>query len=180
LSYSGNSEQKEAREIAPRTVTLVLFGVYLLFPFGVQIRSEANVIDYVIFGIPYTYFWYPPDETLLWIDPMFAITSVANTFLRLVFIFMLYRYYTGNSTKTRTLLTGIAGELQYTVIFLIAFNPFHPWPYNYLFILPIPVLLVIGAVIMKLFSPPMIELWKDDSSDESWWDQSYKDEEQPL
>jgi hypothetical protein len=77
------------------------------------------------------------------------------SFFRFVFIIQIGRYFTGKTTKTRTLVLGLLAELQLTIPYyaamLYSIIPQEPTPDA--FIIPIPLFLIIGWLFMRLNSP---------------------------
>ena len=88
------------------------------------------------------------------------------------------RLYRDQTTKKKALIIGVAAELQLEAIFLISFLPmilFNPYPGGIQFpiILPIPVLILVGLAIIKIFPPHEVETWVDkDQSGGYWWEKT--------
>ena len=107
------------------------------------------------------------------------LNSLPFTFLRPVFIYMFYRLYRGKSTRKRVLVVGIISEVfveaifYFTMIMQLLLYPYGWFPLNIVF--PIPILLVIGLVYMKLVPPPEVTSWVDESEPSHWWTEKEKD-----
>ncbi|MGD9381319.1 MAG: hypothetical protein PVI03_02645, partial [Candidatus Thorarchaeota archaeon] len=69
--------------------------------------------------------------------PLVMLTSLLS-FMRLVFIYQLSRYYKGRTTRGRTIVVGIIGELQLTIITgLVMLSP--TGAVVYMIAVPIPI-----------------------------------------
>jgi hypothetical protein len=183
MSKIANNDEEKSRSIASWKVSVILLVIYLFAPFGVQV-SKLDELQITYMSYLWAYCWdsIGPYGDPLWVAPFF-ISSIPYTIFRLLFIVMMNRLYNEKSTKLHTFLTGIVGELQYPIIYLVAFFPhYQRWLEEgfFLSMLPIPILLVAGFVIVLLFPPQKTKLWKRESSEESWWDKSYQYDEQPA
>lgn len=109
-------------------------------------------------------------------DPFSLFASLPFTFLRIVFAIMMMRLYQGKTTKKRTLLVGIASELQLAVIYYIPtllMLLFAPSMYFFIqIIIPIPVLFAIGFLIIKFAPPTERTMWIEDEKTSAWWEKS--------
>lgn len=110
----------------------------------------------------------------IYFDPFILISSLPFAFLRIIFVIMIVRLYQGRTTKRRTLLVGIASELQlvalyYSVILLgILIAPRGFSIYQYM--IPIPILLFVGFLIIHLYPPRVKTMWIEEVESRSWWD----------
>lgn len=98
------------------------------------------------------------------VGPIQFFSSLPFTLFRLFFLLMVYRFYQSKTSKIRTLIVGVLAELQMSVVFflLIVTSPF-PTGSIPLF-LPIPILLLAGALIIQTNPPPITQLWNDGNS----------------
>ena len=78
------------------------------------------------------------------------------------------------TTKKRTLLVGIAGELQFVTIFhLIQLSSMimYSMPFDSLqILLPTPILLFVGFLIIHFYPPVKTTTWIEETGSETWWD----------
>jgi hypothetical protein len=87
------------------------------------------------------------------LHPFLLIQIVLLLFLRIVFVIQMSRYYSMKTTKKRTLLLGIASELQspfITISFAFIMNVILSGDGSFAFYIPIPILLLVGYTIMKM------------------------------
>ncbi|MHA2210013.1 MAG: hypothetical protein ACXABV_12680 [Candidatus Thorarchaeota archaeon] len=103
------------------------------------------------------------------------IASLPFTFLRIVFVWMIYRLYRGKTSLKRVAVMAIAAELQVPVIFLIQFLPmglvYGGWPSLPLPI-PIPLLALVGFLLTRIAPPPEDELWIEKEQTDYWWEET--------
>jgi hypothetical protein len=93
------------------------------------------------------------------------------TFIRLIFVFQISRYYGGKSTRKRTVIVGILTELPLWVSFLLLVLP--SWGIWITFSMPLPFLLVAG--VMLVWRYPRLEVenhWEEQG--EAWWSRQNK------
>jgi len=114
-------------------------------------------------------------------DPFTLFASLPFTFLRIVFAIMMLRLYQGKTTRKRTVVIGIASELQLILIFyvpmLLTLLLFPTGYFSFQLILPIPILIGIGLIIMKLSPPTEQTMWIEEEKSSSWWE---KQDEEPA
>ncbi len=181
-----NTEQKPVRTISPQLVAVVATLIALFSPLALQIYDYGSSMfsDFSLIAMIWIYQssqWMGPYGSLL-IDPLMLFQSLPFTFLRFVFGYMLYRLYSGKSTQKRVLLTGIIMELFLPAFYLIPFLPMlimNPGWFSIPVLLPIPILLLYGVVIVKGFPPPQDKLWIETEKTEYWWEKSKETEEPP-
>ncbi len=109
--------------------------------------------------------------------PLAFIGNLPATFLRLVFVYQMYKLYLGRTSRKRTLLVGAASELQTATIGI--FGAVIPvFSLMSRFFIPIPILFVTALIIIRLTPPGTVTTpWEDTEDTESWWEESSKDEE---
>ena len=99
------------------------------------------------------------------------IVALPFMFLRLVFVYQIYKYYLGTTTRKRVVIAGILGEIQFALI-SIAIIPFGLSSEFIAVIIsiPIPILLLVGLAILH-FVPQSnrISEWTE-LEDKDWWD----------
>lgn len=191
--YSQNAEK---RSLAPQTVMLVLSIFAILVPAGITIVSDPNtgLILYIqlVFMLWTINIANPnsnppgtfqdvtaiPDTPIP--NPLMFIGNLPLTFLRIVFVYQMYRCYQNRTTTKRTILIGAASELQSSLIgnlsmLIPVFSLF-----TQVFI-PIPVLFLAGLVMIKVAPPSQTPIpWKHQEESESWWARESEDKENPA
>jgi len=163
-------------------ITLILTFVALLAPAGVMMYSFGTF--WFQFQV-YAMIWMVVIDTygINWmIDPSTIFMMLPMTFLRAVFIVMVLRAYQGKTTRKRAALTGVGAELQlpfiyYGVILLLfIITPSYPGG-SFMTVLPIPLLLALGIIIMRIRPPPGEPTkWKDDDRQGYWWEEEQRPE----
>jgi uncharacterized protein with PQ loop repeat len=96
--------------------------------------------------------------------------NIPGAILKFIFVFQMYRFYQGHSSKKFTLILGVVSELLPILLFLPT-----ALASNQIFI-PIPLLLLIGLILIFL-SPPVVKIGAWESLDESkdWYSESTDD-----
>jgi len=179
-----NTEQKLARTISPQRVAIMATLIALICPLTVQFYDYGGSPfgDITIVAMTWIYYsnsWMGPYGGLT-IDPFMFISSLPFTFMRFVFAYMLFRLYSGKSTIKRVMLTGIVMELFLPVFYLITYLPMllmNPGWFSMPLLLPIPILLFYGVMILKGYPPLQDKLWIETEKTEYWWDKSKEAEE---
>ncbi|KXH71134.1 MAG: hypothetical protein AM326_12015 [Candidatus Thorarchaeota archaeon SMTZ-45] len=112
--------------------------------------------------------------------PFVFIGNLPVTFLRLVFVYQIYKLYQGRTTRKRTMLVGAASELQMAIIGILgAIIPVFSLS-SRLFI-PLPILFLAALVTIKVVPPLEVSTpWKNPEDSESWWAKSSKYEKGML
>ena len=106
------------------------------------------------------------------IDVAFLLMYLPFTFFRIVFVYTIYKYYHGKTTRTRVIIAGLLGELQLPLIGLaiipiIISNP----SLTVMFSIPIPILLIVGLLILKVVPRPLTDSgWAGSVENKEWWD----------
>lgn len=107
----------------------------------------------------------------------FFLVGFPFMFLRLVFVYQVYKYYLGTTTKKRVVITGILAELQFALISLaiIPIGLSSPGIAAILSI-PIPILLVVGFLMLRYIPKPKgTSEWTELDEDKDWWDKEKED-----
>ncbi len=119
-----------------------------------------------------------PNQVVL--NPFMLIGNIPLTFLRLVFVYQIYKLYQGRTTRKHTMLVGAASELQMAITGILgAIMPVFSL-ISRLFI-PIPILFLAAIIAIKVTPPSEISTpWKHSEDTESWWTEPSKDEEHAL
>ena len=110
----------------------------------------------------------------------FFLVGLPFMFLRLVFVYQVYKYYLGTTSRKRVLITGILGELQFPLISLLMvpvclLNP----SLAVIISIPIPVLLIAGLLILHYIPRAQgVSGWTALDEDKDWWDKEKEDDVQ--
>jgi hypothetical protein len=163
-------------KLSPRTVVAIMALVALFVPFAIQVSINSWNSYIYIFAMTWQWqsdYWMP----YYLFNPLMLIIMIPMAGLRLVFVGMVHRLYKVKTTRRRAGIIGIAAELQFVTIlyspYLLMFllNPYNtPWiP----MMVPIPIMLVLGVILLR-FSPPPGEpsVWRDDDKEGYWWEES--------
>ena len=107
----------------------------------------------------------------------FFLVGLPFMFLRLVFVYQVYKYYLGTTSRKRVLITGILGELQFPLISLLMIpicllNP----SLAVIISIPIPILLVAGLLMLRYIPRAQgVSGWTKLDEDKDWWDKEKED-----
>ncbi|MFX0108586.1 MAG: hypothetical protein ACFE7R_09900 [Candidatus Hodarchaeota archaeon] len=107
---------------------------------------------------------------------MLFLQSIPFAFLRLVFVYQIYRYYRRKSSRKRTIIVGVLSEIQITIIGIIILPLTLVYPFLAIMIpVPIPLLLLTALGIMRYVpvpGPP--DGWSDLEEKQEWWNTEAK------
>ena len=108
--------------------------------------------------------------------PFMFIGNLPITCLRLVFVYQIYKLYQSRTTRKRTLVVGVASELQVTILGILAvIMPVFSLMSRYF--IPSPILFLAALVIFKIAPPPEVSTpWEHPEESESWWAQQSKND----
>jgi hypothetical protein len=134
-------------------------------------------------------YWYANIMSMSWIanfetngiffrpDAIMILATLPFSFMRIGFVYMIWRAYEGKTTTRRALRVGVAMELWFSLLFylpnlialLLTPMVFMFWPLA----IPLPILLVSGWLALRL-SPPVgiLTSWVDEEKPEQWWDEA--------
>lgn len=102
----------------------------------------------------------------------FFLVGLPFMFLRLVFVYQVYKYYLGTTSRKRVLIAGLLGELQFPLISLLMIpicllNP----SLAIIISIPIPILLVAGLLMLRNIPRAQgVSGWTKLDEDKDWWD----------
>lgn len=181
----------ESRTLRPGTVGAIMTIIAVLAPAGINVIFDSST-GWIIHMSVICMLWTLPiqlginnplgmfqDPTAVPIDPIpnpiVFIGNLPLTFLRLVFVYQIYKLYQGRTTRTRTMLVGVVSELQMVMVGIIgAIIPV--FSLQSLLLIPIPILFLASLVTIKVAPPPEVSSpWKHPEETESLWAQSSKD-----
>jgi hypothetical protein len=156
ISPDGSKE----RRLDPRTATIFLAVTALVSPISV------NYYPHEVYG------WTSNLMGMTWmmihmnfwdivIDPLILLSGLALTFMRIVFVYQIHLYLIGRASQKRTIIIGILSELQQIIMILpvyIILSLLGTFELvSSFFFIPIPVLLLVGLVIMRIVPTRKIE-----------------------
>ncbi|MFX0055665.1 MAG: hypothetical protein ACFFAX_15550 [Promethearchaeota archaeon] len=162
------------------SILLALVLIMLLAPMGMVVY---------FFDVGY---WYAVAMSMSWIvnfetngiffglDPIMILATLPFSFMRIGFVYMIWRAYEGKTTARRALRIGVAMELWFSLLFYLpnlialALTPmvFMFWPLA----LPLPILLLSGWLALRLHPPVEPITWVDDQQPVKWWEEASKQE----
>jgi hypothetical protein len=162
-----------ANEISPLTVGAIT-GIVALFGPVVIVFSSAQ--SFTIAAMAWIFHSGSIDLFGNFIfDINSLIASLPFTFLRFVFVWMIYRLYRGKTSLKRVAVIAIATELQVLAVFLAQFFPmisvYGGWASLPLPI-PIPLLALVGFLLTRIAPPPEDELWIEKEQIDYWWEEA--------
>jgi len=161
------------------------------FDFSTEVKAKIIAIVMAIIAIasPFTFSYYYEAydgiyviqmTSLIWIHwsnvlptiiffPNMLVNNLINTLLRFLFVFEIYRWYLGKTTKRRAFYVGLAGEVYQSCImaYTLSFSLFSP--IFEIFAAPIPLLLIAGLIILVTIKPhelPGLWIEKTNENDE--------------
>jgi uncharacterized paraquat-inducible protein A len=145
---------------SPGEVTFLILLAVLFLPSFLYVHRSTSIIDYQIVALVWQVVFYR-DGMIVFRTEMMAIIFMLYLFLKYLLVFQIYRYCRGRTTRNRTFILAVLSELQWPImaeIFLIALN-IPIWDIHVLHI-PIPIVLVICAVLLKIIPrPDLKQLW---------------------
>ncbi len=111
------------------------------------------------------------------LHPFMMLQTLPFSFIRIGFVYMIWRAYRGKTTKSRAIRVGIGMELWFTLLYYLPYamslllNPM--WYMALPLAIPIPILLLVGWIAIK-FRPPSETLssWVDEEQPEHWWERN--------
>jgi hypothetical protein len=160
-------------------ILLVMLLVVLFAPAFLYLWTGSNPHDPWRIGsltwlFGYTGFW---DFGFSFV-PEFSPFALHYYGLRYLILFMVYRFYTGQSGLRLTLGVTLLGELQFALManmspimmiltdFILMISTYHGALY-----LPIPFPFLAILVLSRLISPPEPEkMWIEEEESENWWE----------
>ncbi len=102
----------------------------------------------------------------------YFLVGLPFMFLRLVFVYQIFKYYLGRTSRKRVVIAGILAELQFALISL-AIIPIGLSSSSLAAILsiPIPILLIVGLIMVRYIPKSQgISEWTALDEDKDWWD----------
>lgn len=152
------NDSKE-RRVSVRTVTTLLAVIALVSPVSINIYPH-EVYGYLSNLMGMTWMMINMNFWDIAIDPLIILSGLSLTFMRLVFVYQMHRYLLGRTTRKRTIIVGILSELQIAIMTLPVFlilSLLGTFELIFGFFIPIPVLLLVGLIIMRVVPTSKIE-----------------------
>jgi hypothetical protein len=175
----GAQQEAGAIRVKPWMITTIMLILTFFGPMSLNIYPSLGPFEsdtIYIFAMTYQIL-----NIFTWDFVMFDLPTIMVTalfsFMRLVFVYQLSRYYKGRTSRGRTIAVGIISELQMTIItgLVLLFLMSSPVMVFYMIAVPIPILLLLGLVFMWTVPVPEIPgPWKELDEPKSWWDEESK------
>jgi hypothetical protein len=159
--------------VKPPTITAVMLVIALLGPvsFNIYLEGWSGSIIYLT-GMAWQIVGLNLYDVLFGVA--FLLVALPFTFLRLVFVYQIYRYFCGKTTVRNTILIGVLAEIQFPLIGFVMM-PFAIGSPSIavFFAIPVPLLLIIGLIFLRYVPIPQpIDGWKDLDKGPDWWEQT--------
>ena len=152
-------DDSKERRLGVRTSTILLAVTALVSPVSVNIYPH-EVSGYMSNLMGMTWMMINLNFWDIVIDPPILLSGFSLTFMRLVFVYQMHRYLLGLTTSKRTIIVGILSELQIVIMILPVFiilSLLGTFELIFGLFIPIPVLLLVGLVIMRVVPSNKIE-----------------------
>jgi len=154
------------------TILITLLFIIMLFaPSDINIYpSDGYYSSFQIIGMSWLLILSPYFSFI--INFTFFLVYIPFTFFKIVFIYYIYKYYRGKTTRRRVIITGFLGELQLPLIGLAIVPIILSNSYlTLMFSIPIPILLIVGLLILKIVPRPLTDSdWAGTGESKDWWD----------
>lgn len=183
MSRNNSAKTIEERTSNSGIVVIIMAAIAVLAPAGLNVSLDPNsgwIVELsvicMLWTLPIRFDTYSPLGALQNVNPiptpLFFIGNLPMTFLRLVFVYQIYKLYQGRTSRTRTMIVGVASELQMVIIGLLGVI-IPVFSLMARFFIPSPLLLLAALVIFRIIPPPQVATpWKQSEGTESWWAQS--------
>ena len=159
--------------VKPPTITAVMLVIALLGPvsFNIYLEGWSGSIIYLT-GMAWQIIGLNLYEVMFGVA--FLLVELPFTFLRLVFVYQIYRYFCGKATMRNTILIGVLAEIQFPLIGLMVMSV-AIWSPSIaaVFTVPVPLLLIVGLTFLRYVPVPRpIDGWKELDKGPDWWKQT--------
>ena len=149
-----------------KIIALVMAIIALFTPYMFSYSYDAYDGIYVIMMISLTWIHWSNVIPFFIFPPFQLLSNPISTLLRFWFVFEIYRCYIRKSTIHRALYVGVVSELWQLSIMIYELC----WGLLFGVItiasVPIPLLLIAGAIILKVVKPPIpLGLWTEENND---------------
>jgi hypothetical protein len=146
-------------------ICILFAAATIILPYGYAVAMGLGSPDLIIAGLFWEYIesFYFTGFRLL--NPSFALATVPFWFFRLVFLSQFILYYEEGKSRTRVRIIafGILSELIPILVSLPGLLNLAGWTFPlYSYVIPIPVLLLLGVIVLFVFPKRMQEeLWEE-------------------
>jgi hypothetical protein len=145
-----------------KIIALIMVIVALLTPYMFSYSYDAFDDIYVITMISLTWIHWSNVIPFFIFPPFLLLSNPINTLLRLWFVFEIYRCYIRKSTIHRALYVGVVSELWQLSIMIYQLYWGLLFGVVTIASVPIPLLLIAGAIILKVVKlPKPLGLWTE-------------------
>lgn len=159
--------------VKPPTITTVMLVIAIFGPVSVNIYLEGGLGSNIyLTGMTWQIIGLNLYNVMFGVA--FFLVSLPFTFLRLVFVYQVYRYFCGLASRRNTILIGVLAEIQFPLIGLIMM-PFAIGSPSIAVVLavPVPLLLIVGVIFLRYVPIPQpIDGWKELDKGPDWWEQT--------
>ena len=178
LHRQGQSQKNlDTSSMKPSLTVLIvsLLLIVLFAPSNLNIYLDIGHDEFLyIIGMSWQIIWLS-FESFMFSFTIFLV-FIPFMFLRLVFVYQVYKYYLGIASRKRVVTVGILAELQFALISLaiIPFGLSSPGIAAILSI-PIPILLIVGLLMLRYIPKPKGTSKWTESDGNDWWDKEKED-----
>ncbi|MFW9794037.1 MAG: hypothetical protein ACFFEE_07040 [Candidatus Thorarchaeota archaeon] len=161
--------------LSPTAITAIMLILAIFGPMAVNIYPNLGP-TWIIYlaGMSWQIIGYGIGNVMF--SSIFFLIILPFTFFRMVYVYLIYRYFLGLTTRKRAVITGILGEIQFP-LFGLSFIPLgllDPM-IAVVFSIPVPTLLIAGLLLMQYIEVPQpIDGWKELDESQDWWDEEMK------
>jgi hypothetical protein len=149
----------------------ILSVVMLVSPIFVVLQAQMGHLLLVVYAP--TWMFSPSPYMPFYISPFLLLTNFPLYGFKIVFVYFIYKCYSADKTKKTTIRVGILSEITPVLIFMLPYliiMLISPYPASPPFVIPIPILFILGYVILKKWPPPEPATWIESDTEQMWWD----------
>lgn len=136
----------------------LLFGLFaILLPYGSQVSNYLGAPAIYLRGLIIEYIEAPyyTGTRIVFFEEFIA--AVPYSILRFIFAYLVFLYYEGKVTRVFALLIGLLSELPLLIMYVPQYTQFLLGSSLYTFVVPVPILFIIGLLYLYLMPNPEIE-----------------------
>jgi len=161
------------------SLTVLIISLLLIVLFGPSNLNMYLELDRVAFTYLTGMSWEMVGLSFgsLFFSFTFFLVGLPFMFLRFVFVYQIFKYYLGKTSRKRVVIAGILAELQFALISL-AIIPIGLSSPSIAAILsiPIPILVIVGLMMVRYIPRSQgISEWTELDVDKDWWDKEKED-----
>ncbi len=157
---------KISTEIKAKIIAGVMAIVAIISPYAFRYYFDHFDGIYIIEMVSLTWIHYSNTIPAIIFFPLLLVNNPINTLLRFWFVFEMYRCYIRKSSIRRALYIGVISELWQLSIMM--YHLYWGLLFGVIQIssVPIPLLLILGVIILKVAKPPKpLGLWTDENNE---------------